>query len=358
MASLHSIFQDIALMISDHSEDRILLERIRNKTFDWEKIVSVASSHLIIPLLYYKLKEKHVLDLLPGDLRSYLEEIARQNSERNKTILKEVKDLSIILNSKKIDHVFLKGSAMLASGIYTNIGERMIGDIDILVHPDQLFKAQDLLIKNNYQAIETTFGQNFVEHKHLARLIPDRRLAAVEIHRKLLHRRVKGQLDPISILSQKHKIGGVFIPSFKDLLVHAVLNFEINDYGYYYNYLGLRNTYDALKLSEKLSNKELEVINRNLYYVSFFTKVSQYFQPQWQDQRSLSAKLSTKFYLLKQKNRLIRTLTYKFLNIWQFGRIILKRFFLFIRDSDYRKEVIKDRKRIHKLISYKIKTFY
>ncbi len=89
MASLHSIFQDIADIISDDTERESLKLKLETDAFDWEKIVPVASSHLIIPLIYCKLKEKDVLHLLPNDLKSYLEEITRQNRERNNTILKK-----------------------------------------------------------------------------------------------------------------------------------------------------------------------------------------------------------------------------------------------------------------------------
>ena len=35
---------------------------------------------------------------------------------------------------EKIDYVFIKGTAMLLGGYFTDIGERMIGDIDFLVN--------------------------------------------------------------------------------------------------------------------------------------------------------------------------------------------------------------------------------
>ncbi len=84
MASLHTIFQDLALIISDRSDMDQLRLKLETNAFDWEKIVPVASSHLIIPLIYCKLKEKKFLHLIPDDLKSYLEEITRQNRDRNK----------------------------------------------------------------------------------------------------------------------------------------------------------------------------------------------------------------------------------------------------------------------------------
>lgn len=358
MASLHSIFQDIAEIISDKPNKETLRLKIEADQFDWEKIVSVASSHLVIPLLYCKLKEKDLLDRLPEDLKSYLEEITNQNRDRNKTIIKEVKDISLLLNEHNIDHAFLKGAALLISGIYKDVGERMIGDIDILVHPEQLFQAQDLLEKDGYKGAKLNFGSKFVEHKHLARLIPETKLAAVEIHRKLLRSPVKCQLEPLKILFTKRLVNSVAIPNNKDLLIHTVLNFEINDYGYYFNYLGLRNTYDALTLLENIPEENLQLAIKNKYVSNFFQKVSMYFLVPliFLNQKRFS--FNKKMFLIKQKSKFFSKLLYKILNISQFVVIMINRFILFIHNSAYRSEALNDRTRVFKNIKLKLKSFY
>ncbi len=351
---IRSLWYDI---ISDKSNQESLKLKIETDQFNWEKIVPVASSHLVIPLLYCKLEEKDLLDSLPKDLRLYLEEITNQNRDRNKTILREVKDISLLLNKHDIEHVFLKGAALLASGVYKDDGERMIGDIDILVHPKQLFQAQDLLVRNGYKAAKLNFGSKFSEHKHLARLIPETKLTAVEIHRKLLRRPVKDQLEPLKILHNKRLVSNITIAKNEDLLIHTILNFEVNDYGYYYNYLGLRNTYDVINLMKKMTEEGIDDLNQNKYFSSFINKAAIYFIIPSPNNNS-PFQFSTKLFLLKQKSSFIRNSIYKFLNIWQFGSILLNRFFLFIRDSDYRKDALKDRTRIFKNIKLKLKSFY
>ena len=49
--------------------------------------------------------------------------------------------MSEILNNEKIDYVFIKGAAMLLGGYFTDIGERMIGDIDFLVNVKEIKKT-------------------------------------------------------------------------------------------------------------------------------------------------------------------------------------------------------------------------
>ena len=94
--------------------------------------------------------------------------------------------ISALFQKEGITHSFLKGSALLVAGYYKDLGERMIGDIDILVENSQLELAHNLLSKQDYDPVHVTFGHDYFEHKHLPRLIPKERLSAVEIHRKLI----------------------------------------------------------------------------------------------------------------------------------------------------------------------------
>ena len=64
---------------------------------------------------------------------NYLKEISNINYERNVQILKQIDFNSTFQKKNKINHVFLKGSALIISNEYQALNDRMIGDIDILV---------------------------------------------------------------------------------------------------------------------------------------------------------------------------------------------------------------------------------
>ena len=100
---------------------------------DYKKFVKISSSHLIIPLIYSRLKRKNYINYLPQDLRSYLNQIYCLNRERNEILVNEVKEISKILNSHMINHVFIKGVSNIFSQIYQDPAERMVGDIDFLI---------------------------------------------------------------------------------------------------------------------------------------------------------------------------------------------------------------------------------
>lgn len=354
MASLHTIFQDLALIISDRSDMDQLRLKLETSAFDWEKIVPVASSHLIIPLIYCRLKEKGMLQLLPEDLRSYLAEITSQNRDRNKTILKEVKEISAFFDKNKIDHVFLKGAALLASGIYKDIAERMVGDIDILVHPDQLFKAHELLTENGYDPAEKSLTDKFFEQKHLPRLIPKNKLTAIEIHRRLIQKPATGFLEPIVVLNNKNLNTGINIPTGDDLLLHSILNFEINDLGYYFNYLGLRNVYDMLILLMKLPTDKKKNYYKCKFVRSFIVKLSCYFEFDYFESNSLPRGIIAFVFLLKQKHQTFNKLHFFVFNLINVLALIFNRIFVFFSNTSYRRESYKKRGQILKFIRAKI----
>ena len=354
MASLHSIFQDISEIIRNDSDKESLIHKLESDAFDWEKIVPVASSQLIIPLIYCKLKEKNVLMHIPEDLNSYLEEITKQNRERNKTIIKEVHEISDLFRENKIDHVFLKGAALLVSGIYGDIAERMVGDIDILVHPDQLFKSQELLIQNGYAQAEESLTDKYFEQKHLPRLLPENNIAAIEIHRRLIQKSTDDLLDPVKVLKNKSQNRDINIPAATDLLLHSILNFEINDLGYYFNYLGLRNAYDALILSGSITMKVKNNFLDNKYTRSFSMKLSYYFNEEIFELLPASSKWRQFFFLSKQKHQSIRKINFKILTIINIISLIFNRLILFISNSSYRKESYDKRNQIFKFIKARI----
>ena len=62
-----------------------------------------------------------------------MKNITEINRERNKLIIDQAKEINKLLLMHNIKPIFLKGMAALVEGIYNDIGERMISDIDLIV---------------------------------------------------------------------------------------------------------------------------------------------------------------------------------------------------------------------------------
>lgn len=255
MSYIHSTYFTIASILSFETDVAELKTYIQKSLIDWEDVVRVASSHLIIPAIYIRLQSKGLLNSIPEDLVLYLGEINRLNLERNLQILEEVNTLSALLKTHNIDHVFLKGAAMLASGLYESLSERMVGDIDILIAQHQIDQAFHLLNTAGYTK-HFDFDYEVKNYRHYPRQTSEHKLAAVELHTNVLKYNHRHLLDITDMLQTKEEINQINIPNNYFLNLHNILAWQINDDGYYYNHLSLKNSYDSLVL-KLFNNKTL-----------------------------------------------------------------------------------------------------
>ena len=248
-------------------------EKINKKEFDnldYNKIVKLASKQLILPALYVKLKKKKYLKFLKKELVFYLKYIHGLNYQRNKKFLMEVKQISKLFNNNNIDHVFLKSAAYLLMGTYSNIGERMIGDIDILVHSNDINQAGFVLEKNGYFDINNIdfFPE---ESHHNIRKIHKKNIFAVEIHKRLLSKPYIMQKTN-QYLKSKIKIEGINFMNEQNCALHLINNFMINDYGKKYQSFSIKVMYDFFYFSDGLKNlKKLNLeSNINDFFIPFY----------------------------------------------------------------------------------------
>jgi len=117
----------IAKILSFEPNEAELRKQLSCETMDWEWFVKASSQLGVKTSSYCRLEQKNLLDLLPDDLNTYLSEITKINRERNKALLQQVKEISNLFNTNNINHVFIKGCALLASGYFKDYAERLIG---------------------------------------------------------------------------------------------------------------------------------------------------------------------------------------------------------------------------------------
>lgn len=341
MGNLATTYQNIADILS-YTSSKDELEKILSHTeFNWDNIVIEGSKHLVLPAIYCRLKSKELIHILPEELDTYLKEITSLNKNRNNEILAQTRTLSELLIAHNIEHVFLKGAALISGGYYNNIAERMLGDIDILISNDQLDLAFQLLKNNSYYPIEQTLGDDFFEHKHLPRLKTDQYICAVELHRKLFISHKNIELNNSNILFSKQVINGIALPSSKHLLLHNVLNYQINDKGSLYNSISFRSAYDSVTIQNKegeLKIKASKIIKKYFNILSIFFED---FQKKYKNKN-----FTTRFYTYKLKHIGFYKFWNKLLKLADFLWIIIGRIPHFIYNRNYRTAILKDRKRI------------
>lgn len=339
----NKMLKSIASILSHKFDNNQVIDLCNNFKIDWDYMVRVASEHLVLPTIYCRLKTRNLLHVLPAGLEVYLKDITQINRNRNKALLKEARNIHVIFKSNNINYVFLKGMALLKGEYYSDIGERMMGDIDLLVHPLDIGRAYKLLKNNGYYSIQDKHNKSYFEHRHLPRLLSDKYIAAVELHDKLLNGKNTFNLSPITYLETKISIDNTPIPSKQSLLQHNVINFQVNDKALIYGAFSLRNAYDTLLILEKEKlSPGLGIFNlqQNIVYNTYFQLVAKYFQCFSFNPKSSRYKILSRFFVYKMNHpRLNKSYVFG-VNLIRFLLIVMSRLKLFLINKAYRKDVL------------------
>ena len=278
---MNSITRFISNILFDKEINLVSFPAKNNDKF-WDKFVKVGSSHYVIPALYYKLKQRDYLKLLNDELVSYMREIYSQNLKRNLDLKKEVNEISNLFITNNIDHVFLKGAALVSSIYKETLGIRMVGDIDILIANDQILKAKSLMEDYGYKFLDTPFQSFIKNEKHLNRMINNKKIFAVELHLRISD---KIKFECNKFINSKIFLNNIFIPSATDLLYHTIINFQLNDLGSIKAGFHLRTMFDVINISnthpdliKQIPNsihvRKIQVVLKNLNLINYKTPLN------------------------------------------------------------------------------------
>ncbi|MCK3685498.1 nucleotidyltransferase family protein [Maribellus sp. YY47] len=240
---------------------------IQRENINWERVVWLGSSHYVIPALFVQFRNNGLLNELPDDLVDYLAEIYQLNLARNLSIQKEAIHITSALNSIGIAPLFLKGTAHVLDGLYSDPGERMIGDIDFLLPEKDILPAVEKLIEHGYFKFHDFDVDLMVNHRHYPRLKNHKTVAAIEIHRQPVSLKYSRKFNFEVINRDKKKLcgeGEAYVLSDRNQILHNILNAQMNDNAFVLRRIQLRNKYDLLLLSERES--PLEAVIEFGYY--------------------------------------------------------------------------------------------
>ena len=245
------------LTISLEEKNRQEIEvMLKTTEIDWDTVVKVSTAHYVFPALYCNLQRADFFKYLPQDLVSYMEYITNINRERNKKIIAQSKDLNTLLLDNNITPIFLKGTGNLLAGIYADNGERMVGDIDFIFSKEDYPKAITILREFGYSVVNK-YKYHFPLIKHYPRLQKENNIAAIEIHKEILNvKKHTNEFNYIFVEKDSQVINGVSVLSYTNKLNLSIIANQINDHGFYYKTMALRNAYDVFLLSKKTNAKD------------------------------------------------------------------------------------------------------
>jgi hypothetical protein len=133
------------LELSEEKKVR-LVQLLERHAINWNRVYTLAVRHKVTPFLYRTLQD---IPAVPESFLSTLQNDCRTIATDNLLKLHQYKLLAKRFADTGIDHISLKG-IYLAANSYPDSSLRGIGDLDVLVGKEDVFKSVRLLEADNY----------------------------------------------------------------------------------------------------------------------------------------------------------------------------------------------------------------
>lgn len=239
----------------DDINRKAIEKQLKSKSIDWGLVVKISTTHYVFSALYCNFKRNKFLKYLPKNLVEYMKYITNLNRDRNKKIIRQAKALNSLLLDNEVKPIFLKGTGNLLEGLYEDIGERIVTDIDFLCSEKDFLMAIDILKDDNY-LIPKKSVDFFPGYRHYPSLVKKKNIAAVEIHKEVIIEKYRAEFNYKIISENTQMINDYCVLSFEDQLSLSIITSQINDYGWELENFSLRNAYDVFLLSKKVDTKK------------------------------------------------------------------------------------------------------
>ena len=137
---------------------------------DWEALLEAARRHLVAPLLCSRFQEAGLDAQMPKAIWERWQQAYQESAADNMARYMELTRLLMVLQKEGIPVLLLKG-AHLAIGVYGHLALRKMSDLDLLLHREDLPRAEDALRGMGYVPREDN-ARLEQEHYHLVYDLP------------------------------------------------------------------------------------------------------------------------------------------------------------------------------------------
>ena len=350
--TLFFIAKCLTISLEEKNSDEIEFI-LKTTDVDWDAVVKVSTAHYVFPAIYCNFKRADFLKYLPADLVEYMKHITDLNRDRNTQIIAQAQELNNFLLANKITPIFLKGTGNLLAGIYEDIGERMVGDIDFILSKEDYPKSIVILREFGYSEVEKKEYYLTGEFRHYRRLQKENNIAAIEIHKELLLEKHTNEFNYSFVEKDSQVINGVRVLSYANKLNLSIIANQINDNGFYYKTMALRNGYDVFLLSKKTNaNKAVNTLDRLTHPLNCFLaacyevfnkvdsleynntkKVASYlsvFNSQFSNRKTTKRRhkiIKSYLFIKSRVNIIYKSIIYKQYRVWLFKRVTDKNWY-------------------------------
>jgi len=178
--------------------------------------------------------------------------------KRNMHILEQLHEITDVLNNSNISPLFLKGAGNLLDDLYSNIGERILADIDFLV-PEKDFLLSAKLLENEGYSIVNQYPGDIEIMCHYFPLMKPGAPAHLEIHRQLSEN-CQSWFNPGLVEKEKKSVTslkGCWVLSDKHKIILNFIHSQLKHAGHVYSNVSFRDIYDLYLFSKREDIKQI-----------------------------------------------------------------------------------------------------
>jgi hypothetical protein len=199
------------------------IRKILTPDMNWNYILENANDNRITTLLYYNL-QKFDNDLVPVEVMEQFQKTYKAILARNIIAFNELKQILKSFSEAQIETILLKGVA-LAETVYPDIALRPFGDIDLLIHKNDLYKLKPKLLQFGYELLESPDKAiKFIKKDGIS----------LDIHWHLVYSPYSKYIDIDEFWKNTLTINmegiNAFVLSPENLLIHLCLHASIHNY--------------------------------------------------------------------------------------------------------------------------------
>jgi len=214
-------------------ERRKAVKYLLTEGLDWDLLLERAAWHRLSPLVSHHLRTPDLSVLVPRPVLERLQRLNYQSLARNMLLQNELSQLLSAFNEEGIPVVVLKGAALLGS-IYDDIGLRPMSDLDILVQPEHLDRAEAIALCQGYAPIadRNAQGHTTANRRHGPNLIHFEKGIVLEVHQHIVDSDSAYHFDLNGFWAKARPVSISGVPalvlSTEDQLLHLSIKFLLD----------------------------------------------------------------------------------------------------------------------------------
>jgi len=119
-----------------------------NASIDWQKVISMAMRHRVLPILHQQLESG--MDGVPEPVRAKLQDLYLSNAGRNIARTAELLRLLRMFKSQGLSVMSFRGP-VLAESLYGDTALRQFSDLDLLIQSNDVVSVSKILVSDGYE---------------------------------------------------------------------------------------------------------------------------------------------------------------------------------------------------------------